>query len=385
MVEGREFPTNSVDLSPVDEIELREVRLPLVAPFETSLGAQNAKDALLIRLSKDGLNAYGECVADLFPWHNEETIASAKFLIHDLLAPILFQQTLTSPADFLEAARRIRGNNMAVAAVEMALWDLLGRAKNESVSQLLGGRREEVDVGVSVGIRATPETLVRTVSGYMNDGYGRIKLKIRPGFDFDYVKAVRDQFPDTKLQVDGNSAYSLEDMAELKKFDSLRLLLIEQPLAYDDIIDHAKLQAELSTPICLDESIHTPEDARKAIEIGACKVINIKPGRVRGLLKSKEIHDLCLKLGIPVWCGGMLETGVGRAFNVALASLPGFSLPGDISASNRYFARDIITEEFKLKPGSKLEVPQKAGIGVEVNPDILDAYTTSKQTLKPTA
>jgi len=301
------------------------------------------------------------------------------------LAPILFQQRLTSPTDFLEAANRVRGNNTAVAAVEMGLWNLLGRIKNQPLSKLLGGHRDEVDVGVSVGIQPTPKVLVKTVSDYLRDGYGRIKLKIKPGFDLEYIKAVRNEFPDTKLQVDGNSAYRLDDVATLKKFDSMRLLLIEQPLAYDDLIDHSKLQAELSTPICLDESIHTLEDARKAIEIGACKIINVKPGRVRGLQKSKEIHDLCLKQKIPVWCGGMLETGIGRAFNVALASLPGFSLSGDISASKRYFARDIITREFTLKPGSKLEVPKEPGIGVEVDPIMLDSYTTSRELLKPTA
>jgi O-succinylbenzoate synthase len=333
-------------------------------------------------IKKEGLTGYGECVANTGPWYNEETIVSAKHVIKSYLAPVLFERKLESPADFLEMTNTIRGNNMAVATVEMALWDLLGKMRGEPVSRLLGGEKNEVDVGVSVGIQPTPNALVETVNSYLNDGYGRIKVKIKPGFDVEYVKAIRNKFPGVKLQVDANSAYRLDDLMILKKLDAFDLLLIEQPLAHDDIIDHSKLQLQLSTPLCLDESIRTPEDARKALEIGACKIINIKAGRVRGLQKSKEIHDLCLKQKIPVWCGGMLETGIGRAFNVALASLIGFTLPGDTSASNRYFKTDIITGEFKLKPGSKLVVPKGAGVGVEVNTTVLDSYTVSREMLK---
>jgi len=363
-------------------LELREVSIPLVSPFETSFGIETVKDALLVVLHKDGLIAYGECVAGTGPWYNEETITSAKHIIKTYLAPLLFRDEITSPSDFIELAKGIRGNNMAVATVEMALWDLLGKTKNQPLSRLLGGEKKEVEVGVSVGIQATPRKLVETVAAYLKDGYRRVKIKIKPGYDIEYVKAVRNEFPDLRLQVDANSAYTLDDAALLKKLDALNLLLIEQPLAHDDILDHSKLQKQLSTSICLDESIHSPADARKALDVNACRVINIKPGRVRGFQASKEIHDICVRQKIPVWCGGMLETGIGRAFNVALASLRGFTLPGDTSASRRYFGKDLLIKEFELTPQSTLEVPTKPGIGVEVNQETLDSYTVAKEILK---
>lgn len=313
------------------------------------------------------------------PWYSEETIASAGHVIRKILIPRLLTENLASPSGFLESTNAIRGNNMAVASIEMALWDLMGKMKSISLSKLLGGRKSEVEVGVSVGIQPTTEKLVDIVRSYLGEGYRRIKLKIKPGCDIDRVSAIRKLFPDIPLQVDANSAYTLEHASLLKRLDDLSLLLIEQPLAHDDILDHAKLQKELSTPICLDESIHTPADARKALEIDACKVINIKAGRVRGLQPSKEIHDLCVRMKIPVWCGGMLETGIGRAFNVALASLPGFTLPGDTSASKRYFRKDVLTEEFELTENGTLEVPDGPGIGVEVDEKLLDSCTKSRE------
>jgi O-succinylbenzoate synthase len=363
-------------------LELREVKLPLVSPFETSFGVETVKHALFVILSKEGVTAYGECVAGIGPWYNEETIASAKYIIHTYLAPVLFRQRVMDPLGFIMLTKGIRGNNMAIACVEMALWDLLGKMKDKSLSRLLGGKKEEVEVGVSIGIQPSPDKLVETASAYLRDGYRRIKIKIKPGFDVDYVQAVRKAFPQTKLQVDANSAYTLGDVERLKRLDEFNLLLIEQPLGHDDIVDHAKLQKEIATPICLDESIHSPDDARKALEIEACRIINIKPGRVRGFVPSKRIHDLCLERRISVWCGGMLETGVGRAFNVAMASLPGFTLPGDTSATRRYFKRDIITREFELTMNSTLPVPDDPGIGVEVDQEMLDASTVSREVLK---
>ena len=374
--------TNSAELSPIDSFELREIRLPLVSPFETSLGVEREKQALLVFLRKGEITGYGECVAGIDPWFNEETIASAKYIIQTYLAPILFGQHMTTPSAFIALTKGIRGNNMAVACVEMALWDVLGKMEDTSLSKLLGGKKEEVEVGVGVGLQSSPAKLVGAVDSYLKEGYGRIKVKIKPSYDVEYVRAIRKAFPDIKLQVDANSAYTLDDAKHLKRLDEFNLLLIEQPLGHDDLVDHARLQKELSTPLCLDESIRAPEDARKALEIGACKIINIKAGRVRGLQRSKEIRELCMKLRVPAWCGGMLETGIGRAFNVALASLPGFTLPGDTSASKRYFKRDIITMEFALTTRSTLPVPDGPGIGVEVDSEALDAVTVSRTTVK---
>lgn len=357
------------------------MRLPLVSPFETSFGREVAKDALLIAIRKDDMVAYGECVAGSGPWYNEETIVTAKHIITEFLAPVLFEKQLETPEEFIEKTAGIRRNNMAVAAVEMALWDLHGKLKSKPLSGLLGGRKKEVPVGVSVGIQPSSRKLVEVVSTYLKEGYRRIKVKIKPGYDIEPVKAVRREFPEIMLQVDANSAYTLEDSGLLKGLDEFNLLLIEQPLGYDDIVDHSKLQKLLKTPICLDESIHSPSDGRRAIEIGACKVINIKPGRMRGLTKSKELHDICVDSGVPVWCGGMLETGIGRAFNVALATLPGFTLPGDISASKRYFHRDLIKQEFTLTERSTLEVPDGPGIGVEVDQKLLDSSTIARKVL----
>ncbi len=373
---------DSESLTPLDSVELREVRIPLQAPFETSFGRETLKEALLVIAKKDGLTAYGECVAGTGPWYNEETIVSAKDIIKRFLTPTLLSETIETPSAFIDFAARIRGNNMAVAAVEMALWDLMGKMKRKSIAKLLGGQKTEVQVGVSIGIQSSVGKLTETVSEYLKDGYRRIKVKIKPGYDIEPVRAIREAFPDIMLQVDANSAYSIDDSEALRKLDEFDLLLIEQPLAHDDIVDHSKLQKLLSTAICLDESIRSSEDARKALEIGACRIINIKPGRMRGLHLSKQLHDLCLQRRIPVWCGGMLETGIGRAFNVALASMPGFTLPGDTSASKRYFRQDIISREFELTKDGTLEVPTGPGIGVEINENILDSYTTGREEIK---
>ena len=368
-------------LGPIESLELRDVRLPLTSPFESIFGVQRVKEALLITLRKEGVAAYGECVAAPAPGYSEETITSAKYIIRQYLAPLLFREDLESPAHFIELSSWIRGNNMAVAAVEMALWDLQAKFQSKSLSELLGGRKKEVAVGVSVGFQPSIDSLVKVVGSHVREGYKRIKIKIRPGHDLAPVKALRSEFPETPLQVDANSTYKLTDAKTLKELDPYKLLLIEQPLAYDDILEHSTLQNQLSTPICLDESINSLDNARQAIEIGACRIINIKPGRVRGLLCSKATHDFCLTKDIPVWCGGMLETGIGRAFNVALSTLPGFTLPADTSASKRYFKQDIITREFELTKDGTLTVPEGPGIGVELSQSVLKSCTVDKETL----
>jgi O-succinylbenzoate synthase len=267
---------------------------------------------------------------------------------------------------------------MAKAGLEAALWDVFAKSKNISLSKMLGGTREKVDVGVSIGIQSSESELSKKVHGYLDEGYKRIKIKISPGYDIQFVKALRKEFPNILLQVDANSAYELKDINVFKEMDIYNLLLIEQPLGYENIYDHSKLQSELKTQICLDESIHSLDDTRAAIELDSCRVINIKPGRVGGFTESKLIHDYCASKNIPVWCGGMLESGIGRAGNVALASLPNFTLPGDISASKRYYKEDIVEPEFTVNKDGTMDVPTKPGIGVEVNFNRLDAITVRK-------
>ena len=280
------------------------------------------------------------------------------------------------------AVGHVMGHNMAKAGLEMALWDLFGQRDGVSVQKLLGGEADRVKVGVSVGIQSTPERLLEVVAGYLAQGYARVKLKIKPGRDVGDTAAVRRAYPELLLQVDGNSVYRLADAEHLQELDDFGLLLIEQPLAHDDIFDHARLQAQLRTAICLDESITSVEHARWALEMGACRIINIKPGRVGGMYEGRLIHDFCRQRGVPVWMGGMLETGIGRAANVALASLPGFTLPGDISASSRYYAEDVIDPPFELQADSTLAVPTGPGLGVNVREDVIERRTLRRQTFR---
>jgi O-succinylbenzoate synthase len=324
------------------------------------------------------VTGYGECVADRDPGYSYETTGTAWHILKDFIAPLLLCQDVNGVGAFHNRVEQIRGHHLAKAGVEMALWDLRGKLEAHSLREMLGGVRDRVQVGVSVGLQSSPEGLVKTVEEYLVAGYGRIKIKIKPGRDTGDTAAVRAAFPTIKLQVDANSAYTLATWETLKPLDSLDLLLIEQPLNEDDIWDHRLVQKELRTPICLDESIITPRHARYALEMQACKIINIKAGRVGGISQAVAIHDLCLKEGVPVWCGGMLETGVGRASNLALASLPGFVLPGDISASNRYYAEDITHERFVLNPDSTIDVPDGPGLGVTLDSTALKKYTLSE-------
>jgi len=366
----------------IESIELRQITLPLVSPFTTSFGTQSDRPCVIVTVRAGEAAGYGECVAGDGPWYSYETVATAWHVLEEFLTPRLLGFDLDDPTAVWDLFAPIRGHNMAKAALEMACWDLAAKTRGVSLRDLLGGARDRVAVGVSVGIQASPAALVDTVRRYVDDGYARIKLKIAPGHDEAYVTAVRAAFPDTLVQVDANSAYTLADAPLFQRVDTLDLLLIEQPLADDDIVDHATLQRELHTPICLDESIHAPDDARHALDLGSCGVINIKPGRVGGHRRSREIHDLCRARDIPVWCGGMLETNIGRAHNVALASLPGFTLPGDISASARYYAHDVAGPDFTLNSDSTLSVPSGPGIGVEPDPTALEVATDRVETFR---
>ena len=361
----------------IDAVTLHHLRMPLVSPFETSFGRETDRECILIEIQSEGLTGFGECVATRDPGYNYETTGTALHIIKDFIAPLLLGRDIKDAADFQIRVQGIRGHHLAKAGVEMALWDLLGKRAGKSLRELFGGKREKVDVGVSIGIQESPEALKRSVADYLGQGYRRVKIKIKPGRDIGEASAVRKAYPELRLQVDANSAYSLESAEVLKPLDDLNLLLIEQPLFEDDIWDHRKLQEKFKTPICLDESIVTPRHARYALEMKACRIINIKAGRVGGLSQAIMIHDLCHAQNIPVWCGGMLETGVGRASNLALASLPGFVLPGDISASNRYYKNDITNEQFELNPDSTITVPDSPGLGVTVNISSLTKYALS--------
>lgn len=358
----------------IERIELHQFQLPLVLPFRTSFGEQTERPCILVSVHSGGLTGWGECVAHSRPDYAYETIVTAWHVLKDFLARPLIGREVNEPGDIFTSAgyKMVRGHPMARAVLENASWDLLARAQNVPLQRLFGGEKERIEVGVSIGIQPTLEGLLEQVDKFIGEGYGRIKIKIEPGWELTPLNAIRKRHPHIKLMADANSAFRLSDAALFQQMEDLNLLMIEQPLAHDDIIDHAELQAQLSTPICLDESMHTPGDARLAIKINACRIINIKVGRVGGLTNAIQMHNICAAAGIPVWCGGMLETGVGRAINLHLASLPNFTLPSDLSASNRYYREDIAEPTFSLKAeDSTIAVPQGPGSGVEVQLDRL--------------
>jgi O-succinylbenzoate synthase len=365
----------------INQLTLRHLRMTLRTPFETSFGRIQTRDCILIEAVAGDLLGYGECVADADPGYSYETVQTAWHILRDFFAPAILDKEIETPQELQERLSFVRGHPMAKAGLEMALWDLLGKRDGRSLRQMFGGTHSQVAVGVSVGLQASPQALVETVSGYLAQGYRRVKIKIKPGRDTGDALAVRRAFPDLMLQVDANSAYRLENATVLHPLDELNLLLIEQPLAEDDMWDHSQLQKRLRTPICLDESILSARHARQALEMNACRIINIKAGRVGGLSEGVAIHNHCYGRGIPVWCGGMLETGVGRASNLALASLPGFTLPGDISASDRYYLEDITQEHFTLNPDSTINVPDGPGLGVSLDPAALERATMAKLSL----
>ncbi|HEY7347121.1 MAG TPA: o-succinylbenzoate synthase [Ktedonobacterales bacterium] len=362
----------------LEAVELIHARLPLVSPFETSFGRTDQRELILIKAFAEGLVGYGESVPLAF--YSYETIQTAWHILRDYAVPALLREPLSAPQEAAERMRFVRGHPMARAGLELACWDLFARTQNISLRELLGGVRERVPVGVSIGIQPTIDGLVKVVGQHVASGYQRIKIKIKPGYDFEPLSAVRQAFPTIKMMADANSAYQLEDAPTLKKLDALNLMMIEQPLDYDDIFDHAQLQRQLTTPICLDESIHSFQHARHALEMDSGHIINMKVGRVGGYTEAKAIHDLCLSRSIPVWCGGMLESGVGRAHNLAISSLPGFTLPGDVSASERYYHEDIVDPPAVLESDGTIKVPQHGpGIGVTLREDVLARYTLATE------
>lgn len=363
----------------IERIELRHTKMELVSPFTTSMGTEYDEEHIIVRVDADGITGWGESVAEGTPFYSCETVQTAWHILQDFIIPSILGKDISSIDEAIQSYSRVRAHMMAKAGLEAALWDVFSKSKNISLSKMLGGTRERVDVGVSIGIQNSETELIKKVSGYLDEGYKRIKIKISPGYDIQFVKALRKEFPEILLQVDANSAYDLKHINLFKELDNYNLLLIEQPLGYEDIYDHSKLQRELKTPICLDESIHSLDDTRAAIELDSCRVINIKAGRVGGFAESKLIHDYCASKNIPVWCGGMLESGIGRAGNVALASLPNFTLPGDISASKRYYKEDIVEPEFIVNKDGTMDVPNKPGIGVEVHMKRLDKVTVNKK------
>jgi O-succinylbenzoate synthase len=361
----------------LEAVELRRIRISLVAPFETSFGTQLERDILLVRAITDQGEGWGECVAGEEPDYSSEYVEAAQHvLVHHLLPPLLAQPSLAA-GDVASVLHRVHGHRMAKASIEMAVLDAELRGKRESFAHYFGAVRTAVDCGVSVGIHSSIPDLLATVGGYLDQGYRRVKLKIKPGWDVEPVRAVRERFGDVPLQVDANTAYSLSDGSHLAELDAFDLLLIEQPLPEDQVLAHAELAKIVRTPVCLDESITSEQAAADAIQLGACRIINIKPGRVGGYLEARRIHDLCALHHIAVWMGGMLETGLGRAGNVAMAAMPNFTLPGDTSASSRYYHRDI-TEPFVLIDG-RLNVPDGPGLGVNLDLAYLDSITTNAQ------
>ncbi|AUI58629.1 o-succinylbenzoate synthase [Amycolatopsis sp. BJA-103] len=366
----------------IELVELVEVRLPLVRPFRTSCGIDTERRTLLLHVVTDAAEGWAEFGGDPEPMYSAEFAAGAERVLTDHLVPRVTALDRPTAARIAGAMVPVKGNPMAKALLETAILDAECRAHEMPLATYLGGVRDRVAAGVSVGITDTIADLLETVSGYLEQGYVRIKLKIEPGWDLEPVRAVRREFGDgTALQVDANTAYSLTDAEHLRRLDDFGLVQIEQPLAEDDLRGHAELAKLLRTPLCLDESIHSARDAATAIALGACRIVNIKPSRVGGYLEARRIHDVCVAQGIPVWCGGMLETGIGRAQNLALAALPGFVLPNDISASSRYYAEDL-TEEFRLDSGS-LSVPDGPGSGVTVLPAVLDRYAVTTRKLYP--
>ncbi|MCD8510542.1 MAG: o-succinylbenzoate synthase [Bacillus sp. (in: Bacteria)] len=362
----------------IREVTLHRLVMKLIDPFTTSFGTFREREFFVVEVEDDlGNLGFGETVAFSAPWYNEETVETNKHILETFLIPSLVEAPIYHPDELSGRWETIRRNNMAKAGLEGAVWDVFAKRNQLPLSKMLGGVSSEIDVGISIGIQSTAKDLLQVVDMYVREGYKRMKIKIKPGADYDMLKEVRREFPTILLMADANSAYTLKDLEALKKLDELDLMMIEQPLSHDDIIDHATLQREINTPICLDESIHTLEDARKAVELGACKIINIKIGRVGGITESKRIHDYCQENGVPVWCGGMLESGIGRAHNIALTTLPQFVMPGDTAASARYWENDIIAPEVEVKNGV-IKVPDRPGIGYDIDRETLEKYRIAK-------
>jgi o-succinylbenzoate synthase len=365
----------------ISAVQLYVIKMPLKIPFQTHLGTVIERESIIIEVTDfDGISGFGECVAFSTPWYTEETVKTSLHLLTDILIPLLQKNPISHPNEAANVFKSVKRNHMAKAGLEMALWDLYSKKQAKSLASVIGGVRGEIPSGVVVATDSTVVAL-NQIEKFLSEGYQRFKVKINPKQDYAFLAEIRSHFPDLPLMADANSAYSLKDLEHLKELDDFNLLMIEQPLAADDIIEHAKLQKSLRTPICLDESIVTFEDTKQAIELGSCRVINIKAGRVGGMGEAKKIHDYCLEKGVPVWCGGMIEFGISRAHNIALASLQGFSIPGDISASNRFWEEDIISPEITVN-GGYVKVPTEPGIGFSINQKRLKEVQQSKTVIK---
>ncbi len=360
----------------IQSIQLREIRLPLVHYFETSFGRTSVRRIILVTVrSDDGAIGCGECTAAEDPFYNSETTETAWHMLCDFIVPRLLDRELERAAEAARVLVPIRGNRMAQAALETALWDLEARRTGLPLYRHIGGARDEIECGVSIGIQGSIGQLVDKVREEVSRGYRRVKIKIKPGWEREPLRAIRAEFPDIPLMADANSAFTLADLPLLQELERFNLMMIEQPLGHDDIVDHAVLQRQMATPVCLDESIHTAEDARKAVEMGSCRIINVKLGRVGGFSEALRINDYCRRNGVPIWCGGMLESGVGRAHNIAMSTLSGFVLPGDVSASRRYYADDTIVPAVEVTPHGTIRVPQSPGIGYALNEPRIEQAT----------
>jgi O-succinylbenzoate synthase len=366
----------------VDRIVLRHIRMPLVHFFETSFSRTYERDIILIEAISGEVSGWGEVTAGENPFYNEEWTGSVWPMVIDYIAPRVLQYEFASPAEVGARTSHIRGHKMARGGVEAAIWDLQARLNGEPLYKTIGaGARKEIACGVSIGIQDSVEQLLEKIQTEVDAGYQRVKMKIKPGWDVDVIRQVRERFPSIRLMADANSAYTLADTDRLKQLDDFYLMMIEQPLAHDDIIDHAHLQAQLQTPICLDECIRTVHHAEQAIAMKACGIINIKLGRVGGFTEAKRLHDVCQAAGIPVWCGGMLESGIGRAHNIAMSTLPNFILPGDVSASKRYWKRDI-TSPVEVSAAGTITVPEGDGFGYAIDAEYLDSLIVRKEMLR---
>ena len=364
----------------IKKIVLRKMKMEFKVPFEVSFARMTDKHFIAVEVHSRDHVGYGDCSAFEHPYYNEETTTTAWHIMQDFLIPLLFkQEEIVRPEEVHSLFAHIRRNNMAKAALDCAIWDLYAKEQGISVAKALGGTKDKIETGVSIGIQGSPDDLVRVVAKHREEGYRRVKVKIKPGKDLEYLRAIRREFGDVMLMADANSAYTLKDIDVFKAMDELDLIMIEQPLSNDDIVDHAKLQAVLKTRICLDESIHSVDDARHAIELGSARTINIKVARVGGLTAARNIHNLCQEHGIPVWCGGMLDTGIARAHNIAVSSLPNYKFPGDVPASDRYWKVDLTTPAVVIDKQAMIQVPEKPGIGFEPIPELLEKYTYEKK------
>lgn len=366
----------------IEAITLREIQMPLVHVFETSFGRTYHRKIILVTVHGDGINAWGECVAGEEPFYTSESIETAWPVLKEYLVPALLGKTLAAARDCVPLFAKIRGHRMAKAAMENALWEAEAHEKQVPLWKLLGGTRREIVCGVSIGIQETVEQLLEKIAAELAAGYRRIKVKVKPGWDLKVLEKIRGRWADILLSCDANSAYRMDEFEHLRKFDQFNLLMMEQPLWHDDIFYHARLQKLIRTKICLDESIRHARDAEAALEMGACQIINIKVGRVGGMTEAKKVHDVALAHHVPVWCGGMLESGVGRVHNIHLSSLENFRLPGDVSASKRYWKEDIIEPEVQVTPQGTIPVPDVPGTGYRVREDFIEQLTVRKETLR---